>query len=332
MTKKEISFNGKTAIIGGGAWGTAIANSIALNGHNVLLQARESEVVESVNNKHINSLFLPDIRLSENILATESLYFADSIEFVFLVTPAQFLRATLKDIVKVNSQENLRNKTFIICSKGIENHSLKLMSEVLREEINNPDIAILSGPTFAIELASGNKTIASLACENAEITKKILDISSSDFFKLITNDDIIGSQICGAVKNVIAIACGIVEAIGSSDNLRAGTISQGIKEISKINELYGGEQATLLEPCGIGDLILTCSSVKSRNYSYGISLVKNNIEIMDNIPGRKVVEGVETAKAVHKLIADNGLKLPICEFIYRASNGEDNPNRIFEII
>ena len=316
-------------VVGAGAWGTAIANVLARKNETVTIYAREEEVVESINSSNENSVFLPDFKLQENIHATDNIGLCAKADIIFLVPPAQFLRNTLETIKKCGIDEG---KQFVICSKGIENTTLKLMGDVFTEFFPESNFGALSGPTFAIEVAENKRTTVSIASNNDHLIDSVTELMQSNSFNVIGNKDLVGSEVCGAVKNVIAIACGIANGMKGGENLKAAVISSGFKEIVRLNRRLGGRLETLAEPCGIGDLVLTCNSEKSRNFSYGVLLGegKKASEIAKTKP--QVVEGVATAKSISELCSKNGFSLPLCLKIHEIVNGKAKAEEILNVV
>jgi glycerol-3-phosphate dehydrogenase (NAD(P)+) len=318
----------KISVIGGGAWGTALASVMACEGEQVLLYAREVEAVESINKSSENKPFLPNIKLPKNLSATSNISEALNSEVILLTTPAQFFRKQLEEMAK--NQPN-KNSIFLICSKGIENNSLALMSNTFEEILDN-QYCIFSGPTFAEEVARGISTSISLASNNLDIAEKVKKIIERKSLRIHINNDVVGSQICGAVKNVIAIASGIVKGLGQGENSRAAILTIGFNEIMKINQKLGGQDKTMLEPCGIGDLILTCGSEKSRNFSFGYALGqrKSKEELLAN--RLSVVEGVATGKSVVSLAEKLNINLPLCQKINAIIEGKSDPVEILSLV
>jgi glycerol-3-phosphate dehydrogenase (NAD(P)+) len=315
------------SVIGGGAWGTALAKVMSDDASNVTLYAREKDVIDSINKFNINKPFLPDITLSKSLTATDNIDQAVKADVVLITTPAQFFRTQLKQISKQNISADT---VFVICSKGIETESLALMSEIFEETLDNP-YTILSGPTFAEEVARGVATSVSLASKKLIIAENVKKIIQKDTFRIHVNNDVIGSQICGAIKNVIAIGCGIIRGLGQGENSRAAMLTIGFHEIMRVNAELGGKTETMMEPCGIGDLVLTCSSEKSRNFSFGKALGQGKTK--EFMAGRNsVVEGVETSKAVVKLANSLNITLPLCEEINDIIEGKAPANGILALV
>jgi glycerol-3-phosphate dehydrogenase (NAD(P)+) len=316
------------AVIGGGAWGTALAAVIAGNGAAVTLYAREKDAVDSINSSNINKPFLPEITLPKSLKATSNLADVAAAKIILLTTPAQFFRAQLQAL----SKHNISHETaFVICSKGIENESLELLSEIFEDNLKN-QYAILSGPTFAGEVASGMVTSISLASKNIVVAENIKKLIERPTLTIHVNNDVVGSQVCGAVKNVIAIGCGIVRGLGQGENCRAAIVTKGFHEIMKINGEMWGKAETLLEPCGIGDLVLTCSSEKSRNFSFGMDLGQKKSQ-QQILQGKlSVVEGVATSRSVVNLAKKLKISLPLCEKINDIIEGRSKPEEILTLV
>ncbi|HAU28682.1 MAG TPA: glycerol-3-phosphate acyltransferase [Rhodospirillaceae bacterium] len=295
-------------VIGGGAWGTALAAAARRTGCHVMLWAREKEVVDDINLNHRNDMFLPGIDLASDIRATGDLAQAARADALLLVIPAQHLRSTCKAL-----EPHLEpGKPLVICSKGIEQKTGALMSQVVAETLPEARIAVLSGPTFAAEVARGLPTAVTLAVEDAQLGQPLIEALGSKFFRPYLSNDIVGTEIAGAVKNVIAIACGIVHGNKLGDNARAAIIARGLAEISRLGLALGGQRETLMSLAGFGDLTLTCTSMQSRNFSLGAALGAGR-SLSDILEERhSVAEGVATAPAVLDLAAQHGVEMPIC--------------------
>jgi glycerol-3-phosphate dehydrogenase (NAD(P)+) len=296
-------------IIGGGAWGTALAQNFANAGKDVLIWAREEDVVTSINNNHENTVFLSGVKLHENIKATGSLTVAAKADVLLIVTPAQHLRATLESI----KAELTETKPIVICAKGVEINSGLLLSQIAEEAAPKSPIAILTGPTFAAEIARGLPSAVTLAMKDKAEAEKLAEILNSRSLRMYASDDIIGAQIGGAVKNVIAIACGVIEGKKLGDSARAALVTRGLAEIARLGSALGAKKETLMGMCGVGDLILTCSSMQSRNFSLGYALGQG--ESLESILGKRnsVTEGVHTAKALVVMAKNNAVEMPVSE-------------------
>lgn len=299
------------AVVGGGAWGTALASVAARNGRDVILWAREPEVVSAINVSSENTSFLPGIALPEGIRATSDFADLAAAEAVLMVPPAQYMRALSESLVP-----HLKGGApAVICSKGIEMSTGALMSEVLAETMPRRPLAVLSGPTFAGEVARGLPAAVTLACKYESIRKTLVASLGQPTFRTYGSSDLVGAQIGGAVKNVIAIACGIVEGRRLGENARAALITRGMSEILRFGQALGAERETVMGLSGMGDMILTCSSPQSRNMSLGMALGEGRS--LDEIMGGRtsVSEGVHSARVLTEIAARHKLDMPICEAV-----------------
>jgi len=298
----------KIGVLGGGAWGTALAAAAHRAGSEVLIQAREPEVAEAINTGHVNSLFLPAAELDPGIRATTSVSEAVDADVVLAVTPAQHLRGTLEGL----AGQWPKDVPAVICSKGIEQETCALMSEIAAEALPEAPVAVLSGPTFAIEVALDRPTAVTVASQDAGVNDRVIPALSSSRFRIYGSDDVVGAQIGGAVKNVLAIACGIVEGRKLGDNARAALITRGLAEIVRLGAAKGARPETLSGLSGLGDLTLTCNAMQSRNFSLGVALGEG--QSLDEIVGGRnsVAEGVFTASSVTELARRLGVEVPIC--------------------
>lgn len=304
----------KIAVVGTGIWGTALALTAARAGNQVLCWAREQEVVEAINQKHVNKLFLPDIPLPDAIRATNNI--ADVFEFadvVLLTASAQWTRATLK-LMKPFVKEST---IIVLCAKGIEVDTGKMLSEVVDEEVPGATIAILSGPGFAIDVAQRKLASVTIACAKDGIASQLANMLGTPYFRPYTTTDMISPQVGGSVKNVIAIASGVVEGASLGDGARAALITRGFHEMAKLANALGGSLTTMMGMSGLGDLVLTASCSQSRNFSFGYEIgaqghAKKLIE-----ENTRTVEGIYTAKAVMKRARELNIEMPICEMVCR---------------
>ena len=305
-------------VIGGGAWGTALAQVCARAGLDTLLWAREAEVVEGINQRHANRLFLPDIMIDPGVSATADLPETAERDLILAVVPAQHLRASLAAL-----GPHLRpDQPVVLCAKGVEQGSLKLMTEVLAEVAPHTQAAVLSGPSFAGEVARGLPTAVTLACAEPECGQALAEALATPAFRPYWTDDLIGAEAGGAIKNVLAIACGVVEGRGLGRSAHAALVTRGFAELTRMAVALGGEARTVAGLCGLGDLVLTCSSPQSRNMSLGLALGRGQ-SLTDALAGKlSVVEGVETAPAVQALAARLGVETPICEAVAAVLAGE----------
>lgn len=297
----------KIGVIGGGAWGTALAQLSAKAGSNVILWAREEKVVKKINEEHENEMFLKGVGLSNKVRATTNLADMVGNEFIFIAVPAQFVRSVLKEVKKYVSDGVI----LVLCAKGIEQSSGKLMTEVVSEIMPKSPLVVLSGPTFAREVALGLPSAVTIASKYQQITKRLLRVIGQPTFRPYASRDIAGAEIGGALKNVFAIACGITIGRKMGDNARAALITRSLSEMVRYGESYGAERTTMMGLCGLGDLILTCSSTQSRNLSLGIALGEGKT-IEDLMTNRlTVAEGYYTSSVLAKISQDKNIDMPI---------------------
>ncbi len=305
-------------VIGAGAWGTALAEVCARAGRAVLLWAREPDTRAAVNAEHHNPLYLPGVTLSERITAVGDLAALAACEVVLAVPPAQHLRATLETFAWF-ARPGL---PVILCSKGVEQGSVKLMTEVLAEVLPAAVPAVLSGPSFAGEVARGLPTAITLACEDAVLGKALAETIALPTFRPYLTDDLIGAEIGGAVKNVLAIACGVSEGRGLGRSAHAALITRGFAELTRLAVAKGARAETLAGLCGLGDLVLTCSSPQSRNMSVGLALGRGESLDQALAGKRSVAEGVASAPAVLALARSLGVETPICAAMAAVLGGQ----------
>ena len=299
----------KAGVIGGGAWGTALAQVCARAGLETTLWAREADVVAAINHSHQNTSFLPEIHLDPSIRATADLADLAGVDLVLAVAPAQHLRATLSAF----APHGRSGLPILLCAKGIEQGSLKLMTEVLAETIPHAAPAVLSGPSFAGEVARGLPTAVTLACADEGCAQDLGELIATPTFRPYFATDMIGAEAGGAVKNVLAIACGIVEGRGLGRSAHAALITRGFSELTRLAVALGGQAETVAGLCGLGDLVLTCSSPQSRNMSVGLALGRGQT-LEEALAGKlSVAEGVASAPAVRQLANKLGVDVPICE-------------------
>ncbi|CAL1690226.1 Glycerol-3-phosphate dehydrogenase [NAD(P)+] [Brevundimonas subvibrioides] len=315
-------------VIGAGAWGTALALVCARAGLNVVLQAREPEVVESITARRINEAFLPGVVLDDAISVTANLSGLSDCDLVLAVPPAQFMRATLA----AYAPHHKAGAPIVLCSKGIERGSLKLMTEVLAETLPDAPAAVLSGPSFAADVSRGLPTAVTLACADAALGEALMETLSGPGFRPYLATDLIGAEVGGAVKNVLAIACGLSEGRRLGRSAHAALITRGFAEMTRLGVALGGEAATVAGLCGLGDLVLTCSSPQSRNMSLGLALGEGQ-SIEQALAGkRSVAEGYESAPAVRELARRLGVEMPICEAIAALLAGETTVDALIEAL
>jgi glycerol-3-phosphate dehydrogenase (NAD(P)+) len=294
----------KVGIVGGGAWGTALAQVAAHGGGEALLWAREPEVAESVNARHENELFLPGVALDPALRATADLADLAACDALLIVTPAQHTRHVLAGL-------DAAGKPLVLCSKGIEDSTGKLMHDVAQEVRPDSPIAVLSGPTFAHEVAAGLPTAVTLAAADRATGEALVRRLARPFFRPYLSDDLAGAEVGGAVKNVLAIACGVVEGRGLGQNARAALISRGFAEMTRFGVAKGARVETLAGLAGLGDLVLTCSSTSSRNFSLGKG-IGEGARAADLLADRRTVaEGAFTAPVLKRVADELGVDMPI---------------------
>lgn len=303
-------------VIGAGAWGTALAQAMAGNGSKVLIWAREGELVEEINTGHTNSLFLPGASLAPSIRATGNLADLAALPVLLVVTPAQHLARVLGDLPDAP-------RDLVLCSKGIEAGTGRLMADVAAQAAPTAHIAVLSGPTFAHEVAAGLPTAVTLACSGGDAQwQRLAPALSRPTLRLYYSDDVTGAEIGGAVKNVLAIACGVVDGLGLGQNARAALIARGYAEMVRFGLALGGRAETLAGLCGLGDLVLTCSSTSSRNFSLGKALGEGQSADQALHGKSSVAEGAHTAPVLADLARQRGIDMPIVEAVCRLLAGE----------
>ncbi len=293
----------RIAVIGGGAWGTALAQ-VAARGGDVTLWAREGEVVDAINRDHANPVFLPGVTLSPAIRATSDVRDLSSADALLVVVPAQHVRSVLSGI-------DVGDRALVLCAKGIEAGSRLLVGEVARAVHPHAPVAVLSGPTFAHEVAAGRPTAVTLACRDADLRDRLAARLAAPAFRPYASDDVVGAEIGGAVKNVLAIACGVVEGAGLGQNARASVIARGFAEMTRFGLARGARAETLAGLSGLGDLVLTCSSTASRNYSLGVGLGQGRAAAELLADRRTVAEGAFTAPVLREAAAAAGVDMPV---------------------
>ena len=311
----------KTGIIGGGAWGTALAQVAAAGGRESLLWVLEPDVVESINARHENAVFLPGIPLAADVRATADLADLGSCEALLVVTPAQHMRSVLERLPD-------GDRPLILCAKGIEEKSGALLHDVARETCPNAPVAVLSGPTFAHEVARGLPTAVTLAAEDPALAEQLRERLGSPAFRIYVSDDVAGAEIGGAVKNVLAIACGVVEGKGLGQNARAALIGRGFAEMTRFGLACGARRETLAGLSGLGDLVLTCSSTSSRNYSLGKGLGEGRLASELMADRHTVAEGAFTAPVLARLARDKGVEMPIVDGVAAMIAGRSSVDEV----
>ena len=304
----------RCAVVGAGAWGTALADVLARNGHDVVLWAYEADVVESVNHRHENSRFLEGAALAPSLRATSS--FSDALDdaaFICVATPAQHLRAILRQ-----AKASLPARaTVCVASKGIERDTLSLMSEVVADEAPGRPVVALSGPSFAAEVVARQPTAIVAASDDPVAAELTQDAFSNRTLRVYTHDDIIGVELGGSLKNVMAVATGICEGAGFGFNSRAALITRGLAEMTRLGSAIGARPATFAGLAGVGDLVLTCTGSLSRNRAVGIAVGKG-ATLDEALAGKETVaEGVATTRSALALAERERVEMPIVSMVHR---------------
>ena len=303
-------------VLGAGAWGTALAQMLASDGRAVLLWALEPEVVEAVNTTHRNPLYLPSAALAPGIRATGDLAEMAGLDTLLVVTPAQHVGRVLGAMPG-------HPRDLVLCAKGIDAASGKLLNHLVQNVAPTSAVAVLSGPTFAHEVAAGLPTAVTLACGEGETQWDRLSAQiARPAFRPYYSDDLVGAEIGGAVKNVLAIACGVVDGLALGQNARAALIARGYAEMLRFGAALGARAETLAGLCGLGDLVLTCSSTASRNFSLGKALGEGSAPATLLADRRTVAEGAHTAPVLARIAIERGVAMPIVEAVNRLLAGE----------
>ena len=301
-------------VIGAGAWGTAIARHLSIKGYPVRIWCNETETANTIINDHVNSHFLPDIILPETLEATTNLLDVIRNSSILLTAiPSHFTR----EIARIINPEITSEHILVILTKGIEQNSLALMSEIFQQELGNkPNIAVLSGPTFAREVAQDLPSASVLACNDRQTGNLLQKYLHSDRFRLYKSNDLIGVQLGGTVKNVIAISSGIADGMKLGMNARAALICRGIAEMTRLGTAMGGQEKTFVGMSGIGDLILTSTGELSRNYTLG-KKIGRGLPLEKCMPaGGVVAEGVRNAVSINALAEHHNIEMPLCRSVY----------------
>lgn len=315
----------KLGVVGGGAWGTALAQVAATGGRETLLWALEPEVVDAVNARHENPVYLAGSPLDPAIRATSDLTDLEQCDAWLMVTPAQHMRSVLESA-------GGSGRPLVLCSKGIEEGSGELLHRVAKHACPQSPVGVLSGPTFAHEVAKGLPTAVTLAAEDESLAQRLRDRIAQPTFRVYLSDDVAGAEIGGAVKNVLAIACGVVEGKGLGQNARAALIGRGFAEMTRFGMALGAKRETLAGLSGLGDLVLTCSSTSSRNYSLGKGIGEGRpaAELLAN--RKTVAEGAFTAPVLAKLARDKGIDMPIVAAVDALISGRASVDQVLDAL
>jgi len=303
----------RIAVLGSGAWGTALANTMVGAGHDVRLWGRDGEIVHAINRNHCNPRYLPGIPLDARLRATTDFVAAlSAAECVLAVTPAQTVRQVLQAVRDAIPAE----APLVLCAKGIERGTGRLLSDVVREILPDTPVAALSGPSFATDLARGLPTAVTVAAGEAKVAAQLAELLSAPNLRCYSSDDLDGVEIGGALKNVLAIAAGAVAGAGLGASAQAALVTRGFVELRRVGAAFGARSETLVGLSGLGDLILTCSSAQSRNFAYGLALGRG-----DPLEGLPLAEGVPTAGIAARLAAERGIDTPIIDAVANILEG-----------
>lgn len=314
------------SVVGDGGWGTTLAIYLARQGYQVKLWGPFPEYMRQVRRSRVNQKFLPGISIPSKVDVTDSLEKAlGPSELVVFAVPSQFLQSVLENIKK--TKVDLKGKFFLSVSKGIENRRLMRMSEMIRSSLGKVDVAVLSGPNIAREVVKGVPSTAVVASVNRKLAQQIQKIFNSHTFRIYTNPDMVGVELGGSLKNVIAIACGVCDGLGYGTNTKAAIMTRGLAEMVKLGKTMGAKPETFYGLSGLGDLATTCFNPQSRNRTVGEALgrgktIKSILSSMN-----MVAEGVETAQAVYKLSRRKKLDMPITREIYQIIYKNKKPHR-----
>lgn len=320
-------------ILGAGSWGTALANVLAENGHNTLLWTHRIDQANEINEQHTNDKYLPNVQLPSQLTATANLQEAlNHSDIIVVAVPTKAIQEVCHSMMTFLNDKKL----FVHVSKGIDPDTLKRISEMLRENLS-PDvikeIVVLSGPSHAEEVVLHHPTTITAACSNLEMAEKVQDLFMNQYFRVYTNEDVIGVELGGALKNVIALAAGVSDGLNYGDNAKAALITRGLAEITRLGVKMGGNPFTFAGLTGMGDLIATCTSVHSRNWRAGNMLGKGMKldEVLENIG--MVVEGVRTTKAAYQLSQEYDVPMPLTTALYNVLfNGKEPKEAVDELM
>ena len=310
------------AIMGAGSWGTALALSLVTQGHNVSLWTRQQEDADAINNTRKHEKYLPGVNIPDSILCCTDIERAlKDKEVIVFAIPSQNIRENVKKFSYLFN----KNQILVSVAKGIEENSLMRISQVIHEEVSECKVAVLSGPTHAEEVAKNIPTTIVAASEDINIAKRVQDIFMTPHFRVYTNSDLIGVEVGGALKNIIALCAGISDGLGFGDNTKAALMTRGLTEIARLGKAMGAKKQTFAGLAGMGDLIVTCTSMHSRNRRAGILIGQGKTidEALTEV--RMVVEGVRTTNAAYELAKKYIIEMPIVEQAYSVLFKNENP-------
>ncbi len=319
----------RIAVLGGGSWGTTLADMLCRKGFEVGLWVREKELVKEISVKRENTWYLPGIKLSDRLfVSSEAGQVLKGSDYILVVIPCQFMRGVLESLRDIFPQ----NPVTICASKGVELATLKPQSSVINEALagKNPRYAVLSGPSFAGEVSRRLPTAVSLGCEDIDLGRLLQDIMSTDFFRVYANPDYRGVELGGALKNIMAVAAGISDGLEFGLDARAALITRGLVEMSRFGVALGGRERTFMGLSGMGDLVLTCTGDLSRNRQVGLALGRGKTLADILAESKTVAEGVKTTESVYRLSQKLGVEMPITEQVYSVLFENKDPRSAVE--
>jgi glycerol-3-phosphate dehydrogenase (NAD(P)+) len=319
------------AVIGAGSWGTAIGNLLATKGHAVTLWARDKELVANISQQHRNAKYLGDLQLSLRLLATNSFLDLAKKKIFFVAVPSFALREILEQLCNT-LEGSARESIWISLTKGIEyresGDEIKTISQIMSDVLKTDRIFSLTGPSFAAEVVAGAPTTVVLAGKQMDLAKTLQDAFITDRFRIYTSDDLLGVELGGTIKNIIALAAGISDGLGFGDNAKGALISRGLVEMTRLGVHLGAQKDTFFGLTGLGDMVITAMSTQSRNHSVGqrVGSGESLADILDSMD--MVAEGVHAVKAIYHYASDNALDLPITKGVYQVLYEVENPIQI----
>ncbi len=319
----------KIAMIGTGAYGLGVSIALLKKNESITMWVESEERAKFLNNNKKNANILPNIEIPENITFTNDLNeVISNTNIVFIAVAAKFIDSIAKDLSKLN----IKNKHFCILSKGIEQNTCEFVIDVFKRYVKTKNVSVISGPSFAIDMAKGEPVGLTIASKNNKTMLAIKRVLASDTVKLRTSNDIIGVELCGSIKNVIAIASGILEGLGYTESTRSFLITESLHDIKSLIYGLGGKKKTILSYAGVGDLLLTATSSKSRNYTYGILIGKKNYTMAEDYLKNNTVEGYYTLKSIYTLIKRKKIDMPIINLIYQIIINKKEPEKLSEFL
>lgn len=319
----------KIAMIGTGAYGLGVSIALLKKNESITMWVESEERAKFLNNNKKNANILPNIEIPENITFTNDLNeVISNTNIVFIAVAAKFIDSVAKDLSKLN----IKNKHFCILSKGIEQNTCEFVIDVFKRYVKTKNVSVISGPSFAIDMAKGEPVGLTIASKNNKTMLSIKRVLASDTVKLRTSNDIIGVELCGSIKNVIAIASGILEGLGYTESTRSFLITESLHDIKSLIYGLGGKKKTILSYAGVGDLLLTATSSKSRNYTYGILIGKKNYTMAEDYLKNNTVEGYYTLKSIYTLIKRKKINMPIINLIYEIIINKKEPEKLSEFL